>query len=60
MACEVRAKDGAFEALLSEGRPFADQAAYDGYNTHPHHVAFVGDRWMSEVEDFLEIDYAPL
>ncbi len=39
---------------------FADQAAYDGYNTHPDHVAFVRDRWLREVEDFLEIDYAPL
>jgi Stress responsive A/B Barrel Domain len=39
---------------------FADQAAYDGYNGHPEHVAFVRDRWMKEVEDFLEIDYAPL
>jgi len=39
---------------------FADQAAYDGYNGHPGHVAFVRDRWMNEVEDFLEIDYAPL
>jgi len=39
---------------------FADQAAYDDYNGHPAHVAFVRDRWMNEVEDFLEIDYAPL
>ena len=39
---------------------FADQAAYDGYNTHPDHVAFVRDRWIPEVEDFLEIDYTPL
>ncbi len=39
---------------------FADQAAYDAYNGHPDHVAFVRDRWMSEVEDFLEVDYAPL
>ena len=39
---------------------FADQAAYDGYNSHPLHVAFVRDRWTSEVEEFLELDYAPL
>jgi len=38
---------------------FADQAAYDGYNGHPDHVAFVRDRWVPEVEAFLEIDYAP-
>jgi len=37
---------------------FVDQAAYDEYNTHPDHVAFVNDRWLSEVEAFLEIDYA--
>lgn len=39
---------------------FADQAAYDGYNEHPVHVAFVADRWEAEVEDFLELDYEPL
>ena len=39
---------------------FADQAAYDGYNVHPDHVAFVRDRWVPEVADFVEIDYTPL
>ena len=39
---------------------FADQAAYSGYNDHPDHVAFVRDRWIPEVETFLEIDYLPL
>jgi hypothetical protein len=39
---------------------FADQAAYDAYNAHPVHTAFVRDRWQPEVADFLEIDYAPL
>ena len=39
---------------------FADQAAYQGYNDHPVHVAYVRDRWVPEVEAFLEIDYAPL
>lgn len=39
---------------------FADQAAYDGYNSHPRHVAFVRDRWAHEVSQFLEIDYVPL
>jgi Stress responsive A/B Barrel Domain len=38
---------------------FADQAAYDGYNNHPDHVAFVRDRWIPEVEAFLETDYVP-
>jgi hypothetical protein len=36
---------------------FADQAAYDTYNTHPDHVAFVRDRWQKEVAAFMEIDY---
>jgi hypothetical protein len=36
---------------------FADQAAYDGYNRHPDHVAYVRDRWVPEVEAFLEVDY---
>ncbi|SHE73962.1 Stress responsive A/B Barrel Domain [Kaistia soli DSM 19436] len=39
---------------------FADASAYEGYNTHPDHVAFVRDRWIPEVAEFLEIDYAPL
>jgi hypothetical protein len=39
---------------------FADQAAYSGYNDHPAHVAFVRDRWVPEVEAFMEIDYEAL
>jgi hypothetical protein len=39
---------------------FADQAAYDTYDSHPTHVAFVRDRWKTEVTDFLEIDYVRL
>lgn len=39
---------------------FADQRAYDRYNDHPTHVAFVRERWVAEVEAFLEIDYTPL
>ncbi|NMA96583.1 MAG: Dabb family protein [Phyllobacteriaceae bacterium] len=39
---------------------FADQAAYDGYNSHPDHVAFVRDRWVPEVDRFQEIDYVAL
>ena len=39
---------------------FSDQAAYDSYNGHPKHVAFVRDRWVPEVEAFMEIDYVPL
>jgi len=36
---------------------FASQQAYDQYNNHPDHVAFVQNRWIKEVEDFLEIDF---
>ena len=39
---------------------FANQAAYSAYDDHPVHVAFVRDRWLPEVERFLEIDYVPL
>lgn len=38
---------------------FADQTAYDAYNNHPDHVAFVQDVWLKEVVDFQEIDYVP-
>ena len=36
---------------------FANMDAYEGYNNHPQHVDFVENRWIPEVEDFLEIDY---
>lgn len=39
---------------------FADQSAYDAYDRHPDHVAFVRDRWLTEVEKFFEIDYAAI
>ena len=39
---------------------FADRAAYDAYNGHPEHVAFVQDRWSAEVTDFIEIDFVAL
>jgi heme-degrading monooxygenase HmoA len=38
---------------------FAGAAAYAAYNDHPHHVRFVQERWLPEIEDFLEIDYEP-
>jgi quinol monooxygenase YgiN len=37
---------------------FADEAAYTAYNQHPRHIAFVQERWLPEIADFLEIDYA--
>ncbi len=39
---------------------FANQAAYDGYNSHADHVAFVQGRWIPEVAAFTEIDYVAL
>ena len=36
---------------------FADRAAYEAYNAHPDHVAFVTQLWDREVADFLEIDF---
>lgn len=57
-----------FELLRQVGRKndfafgismeFADQAAYDAYNTHASHVRFVEERWLPEVAEFLELDYA--
>ena len=39
---------------------FDDQAAYDTYNAHPLHVAFVRDRWVPEVSVLMEIDYVKI
>ena len=39
---------------------FASRAAYNAYNAHPDHVAFVNDRWNADVADFMEIDLAEL
>ncbi|WP_265522559.1 Dabb family protein [Oerskovia flava] len=39
---------------------FDDADAYRAYDAHPDHRAFVAERWVPEVEDFLEIDYVPL
>ena len=36
---------------------FSSREDYDAYNIHPDHVAFVEERWMKEVTDFLEIDF---
>ena len=54
---QVSSKNGFSYGFSME---FADQAAYEAYNEHPTHVAFVRDRWAAEVEDFLELDYVPL
>jgi hypothetical protein len=39
---------------------FAGPQAYEAYNQHPDHVRFVNERWLSEVSDFLEVDYESL
>jgi hypothetical protein len=36
---------------------FETQAAYDAYNVHPVHAAYVRDVWMANVAEFQEIDY---
>jgi heme-degrading monooxygenase HmoA len=50
---EVSPKNDYTHAVSME---FADRAAYETYNEHPQHVAFVRDRWDAEVTSFLEID----
>ena len=50
---EVSPKNDYRFALTME---FADRAAYDGYNAHADHVAFVQGCWVPEVEAFLELD----
>ena len=55
MVAEVSPKNGYRHGVSME---FADRAAYAAYNAHPTHVAFVRDRWVPEVTDFLEIDFA--
>ena len=37
---------------------FADRSAYQRYNEHPDHIRFVQQRWLAEVSEFLELDYA--
>lgn len=70
-ACELASIPGVktFECLrqTSTKNPFTfglsmefdDAAAYAFYNDHPEHTAFVQQRWMPEVAEFMEIDYVP-
>ena len=51
---EVSPKNGYRFGLSME---FEDRAAYERYNEHPDHVRFVEERWLSEVSEFLELDY---
>lgn len=36
---------------------FESQTAYDAYNEHPDHVAFVEQVWLPNVTEFIELDY---
>lgn len=54
---EVSPKNGYRFGISME---FANRAAYARYNEHPDHVRFVQERWLSEVSEFLELDYAAL
>jgi heme-degrading monooxygenase HmoA len=55
LLAEVSSKNGYRFGISME---FADRAAYDRYNEHPDHIRFVQQRWLSEVSEFLELDYA--
>ena len=55
LLAEVSPKNGYRFGILME---FADRAAYDRYNEHPDHICFVQQRWVPEVSEFLELDYA--
>jgi heme-degrading monooxygenase HmoA len=39
---------------------FDSLKAYEEYNHHPDHTAFVNTFWIRDVNDFMEIDYEPL
>jgi hypothetical protein len=38
---------------------FESHEAYEGYNKHADHLAFIENFWIPGVEEFLEIDYEP-
>jgi hypothetical protein len=54
LLAEVSPKNGYRFGISME---FADRSAYERYNEHPDHVRFVQERWVSEVGDFIELDY---
>jgi heme-degrading monooxygenase HmoA len=55
LLAEVSPKNGYRFGISME---FADRSAYDRYNEHPDHIRFVQQRWLAEVGEFLELDYA--
>jgi hypothetical protein len=38
---------------------FESVKAYEGYSNHPDHNTFVKTYWVTQVKDFMEIDYEP-
>jgi hypothetical protein len=57
---KLRQTSGKTDFAFGFSMYFADQQAYNAYNDHPWHVAFVRDRWVPEVSRFMEIDYIRL
>ena len=55
LLAEVSPKNGYRYGISME---FADRSAYERYNEHADHVRFVQERWLSEVSEFLELDYS--
>ena len=55
LLAEISPKNGYRFGISME---FADRSAYDRYNEHPDHIRFVQQRWLAEVSEFLELDYA--
>ena len=55
LLAEVSPKNGYRFGIVME---FADRAAYARYDGHPDHIRFVQERWLREVSEFLELDYA--
>jgi hypothetical protein len=35
---------------------FESKDSYENYNNHPAHVDYINNRWLKEVDGFLEID----
>ena len=56
MLAEVSAKNGYRFGISMEFASMGPPTI--GYNAHADHVRFVQERWLSEVSEFLELDYA--
>jgi len=54
----LRALDEQAALPLSLSMDFADRAAYDRYDQHPQHRAFVEGRWLPVVTAFQEADHS--